>query len=136
MLPDDKLHGIRCVRNPLLHEGKWGAMRAICGVHGERREVSRSLNENLSRPAQGRPLGLLWAWLLAAQGFPDKASQCRAVDPRHRPEHVLIKLAARQDGRLKAILQIHTLPAGQRACWLQAERPPWPDEAEEPDVGP
>ena len=136
VLPDDKLHGIRCVRNPLLHEGKWDSMRAICGVHGERCEVSRSLNENLSRLAQGRPLGLLRAWLLAAQGFPDKASHCRAADPRHRPEHVLRKLAARQDGRLKAILQIHTLPAGQRAFWLQAERPPWPDEAEEPDVCP
>ena len=40
LTPNNQFHGIRCVRNPLLHQGKWDSMRAICAFHGERCELS------------------------------------------------------------------------------------------------
>ena len=44
-----------------------GSLDAHCELHGPRCRVNRTLNESATRPAQGRPLGFLLAWLFATE---------------------------------------------------------------------
>ena len=138
-VPDGNFHGIRVVKNPLLHAGKWDSMRAICGFHGARCELSRALTINLRRPAQGRPLCLLWAWLDVAHEFDgeDAAKRHKAAgDPRTWPVHRCRSVDGRKLARAEALRVVSALPEEERAFFLTAERPQRPGEPEEPDVCP
>lgn len=126
-----RFHGIRCVRNPLLHGGAWDSMRAICMYHGDRCETSKSLTANPRNAAQGRCLGVLWAWLTLAPLFATKEEHCRSM--RDRGSDVT-SLETRRDGRQAAMRAINALPAdADREYWSAAERPRHEFEPEEPE---
>ena len=131
----NRFHGLRCVRNPLLHGGKWDSMRAICGFHGARCEASRTLNANIDRPEQGRVFGVLWSFLMTAEDFLDKDSHCAAV-ARGAGSYIQA-FPVRSAARRCANEAISALPDPEmRMFWRQAERPPWPGEGDEPEVAP
>ena len=126
-------HGVRLVRNPTLRGGQTDSLTAFCGFHRQCK-TSATLNGSLSKPAQGRPLGMLWSWLEHAHLFSSKEDHCRArltlEDPLHSYE---ARLAARMDAYEKAV---------QQGPWdfewggPAAERPRWPCEGEEPEENP
>jgi hypothetical protein len=131
--PDGAFHGIRCVRNPHLHAGQWDSMKAICAVHPAC-GVSRSLNDNRRRPAQGRCLGFLWSWLQVADEYDDKDAHQEAALLSAPPEHNAFRwMGARQAARLAAYAVIAALPADDIEFWSRAERP---RRAGEPDGPP
>ena len=139
LVPDRQFHGIRVVKNPLLNAGKWDSMRAICGFHGPRCEVSRALTGNPHRLSQGRPLGLLWAWLDMASEFDGEdaaKSHQAASDPRTWPAHRCRDFECRRKARADALSAVSELPVEQQTFWLTAERPQRPGEPEEPEVCP
>ena len=126
-------HGVRLVRNPTLRGGQTDSLTAFCGFRRQCK-TSATLNGSLSKPAQGRPLGMLWSWLEHAHLFSSKEDHCRArltlEDPLHSYE---ARLAARMDAYEKAV---------QQGPWdfewggPAAERPRWPCEGEEPEENP
>jgi hypothetical protein len=101
-------------------------LNAHCSVH-RKCHFDKKCNRNASRPGQGRPIGLLVAWLIDS---PDCATKLQHKDHK---EH----LSFTSDGRRRrknAREWMHTVPE-YRALFTR-ERSPDTGEGSEPDVVP
>ncbi len=58
----------------LVLDEKANSLNAHCAAHGSLCRLNRSLNSNDRRPAQGRPVGQLIAWLQCQGSFADAAA--------------------------------------------------------------
>ena len=123
-------HGIRLVKDPLWKKSKpRDTMKAFCGFH-KGCAVECSLNVDMARPQQGRPLGFLWAWLSKApHECKDKVAHELSAHKQHR-NHFFpldVRLAARA-AMMHCVVEQEAWP-----LFEAAERYPWPGEGQEPD---
>ena len=127
--PTGRPHVLRCVNNPLVGGGRTNSILAVCGWH-ENCYTSKTLNASATRPAQGRPLGLLWSWLEDASSFASKELHVGAILPRTRG--VCCDLDRRVAARDLALTHVALLPPADQEYWDTAERPTRPGEGDEP----
>jgi hypothetical protein len=127
--PTGRPHVLRCVNNPLVGGGRTNSILAVCGWH-ENCYTSKTLNASATRPAQGRPLGLLWSWLEDASSFASKELHVGAILPRTRG--VCCDFDRRVAARDLALTHFALLPPADQEYWDTVERPTRPGEGDEP----
>ena len=99
-----------------------GYFTCLCQLPNHHKCVMTRSAKAGSRPAQGRPLAFLYAWLQSGKGLPDKACHW---DPIAWPN-----LAARQAART------HIQDVPEAAALLAKERTQRPGEGAEPETRP
>jgi hypothetical protein len=115
--------GTKTGRNP-----SFGA-HCPCRAHGNLCRLNRTTHPGGEGKPQGRPLGLLVAWLWAHGRHDTKKQHMDLVNARPRPAEAAEQLSFAQRSRARAWLEqqphAHDL--------LGKERDPWPGEGPEPN---
>ena len=116
------------------YDAKNFTLNAHCNhpAHGKLCRRGRVVNVHPRAPArnksQGRPGGTLLAWLACADEFPDGASHMAEMRQARTSE--FFDQVIRADKRL----WVEENAPAFHAFLVAAERPPWPDEADEPEL--